>query len=39
VESLIANGQKADAQKRLKNVDDRFGGLAAPRSLDLASKL
>ena len=39
VESLIANGQKAEAQKRLKSVDDRFGGLAAPHSLDLASKL
>jgi len=39
VESLIASGQKAQAQKRLKNVDERFGGLAAPRSLDLASKL
>jgi dienelactone hydrolase len=39
VESLIAKGQRAEAQKQLKNVDDRFGGLAAPRSLDLASKL
>jgi hypothetical protein len=39
VESLIAKGQKAEAQKQLKNLDDRFGGLAAPRSLDLASKL
>jgi dienelactone hydrolase len=39
VESSIADGQKAEARKRLKNVDERFGGLAAPRSLDLASKL
>ncbi len=39
VESLIAKGQKAEAQKQLKNLDDRFGGLATPRSLDLASKL
>jgi hypothetical protein len=39
VEASIANGQVTEARKRLKTVDDRFGGLAAPRSLDLASKL
>ena len=38
VESLIATGDKARAQKRLKSVDDRFGGLAAPRSVELASR-
>jgi hypothetical protein len=39
VEVSIADGQMTEARKRLKTVDDRFGGLAAPRSLDLASKL
>ena len=39
VEASIANGQVTEARKRLKTVDDRFGGLAAPRSLELASKL
>lgn len=39
VESLIADGQKAQAHKRLNKVDERFGGMAASRSLDLASKL
>jgi len=38
VESLIANGQKARAQQRLKSVDERFGGMAAPRSIELASR-
>ncbi|HKC16261.1 MAG TPA: PHB depolymerase family esterase [Steroidobacteraceae bacterium] len=38
VESLIAGGQKARAQKRLKSVDERFGGLAAPRTVELASR-
>ncbi len=37
VDSLIANGQKARAQRRLKSVDERFGGMAAPRTLELAS--
>jgi len=37
VESLIANGQKARAQKRLKGVDERYGGMAAPRTVELAS--
>jgi hypothetical protein len=39
MEASIANGRMTEARKRLKTVDDRFGGLAAPRSLDLASKL
>jgi hypothetical protein len=38
VESLLANGQKARAQRRLKSVDERFGGVAAPRSVELASR-
>ena len=32
VESLIENGRRAEAEKRLKKVDERYGGLAAPRS-------
>ena len=39
VESLIATGQMSRAQKRLKSMDERFGGLAAPGTVDLASKL
>ena len=39
VESLVANGRRAEAEKLLKKVDGRFGGLAAPRSVDLAPKL
>jgi len=38
VESLIANGQLARAQKQLKSVDEHFGGMAAPRSVELASR-
>ena len=39
VESSISSGRTEQAQKRLKGVDDRFGCLATPRSVDLASKL
>jgi hypothetical protein len=39
VETLIANGKKSEARKRLSEVDRRFGGLAAPRSLELASQM
>jgi hypothetical protein len=39
VESLIANSQNAEARKLLGKVDEHFGGMAAPHSLDLASKL
>lgn len=35
VQSLIAAGKHDDAQKLLHQIDTRFGGLAAPRSLDL----
>lgn len=38
VESLIASGKHDDAQKLLHKIDARFGGLAAPRTLDLAQK-
>jgi pimeloyl-ACP methyl ester carboxylesterase len=36
VQSLLAAGKRDDAQKLLQEVDARFGGLAAPRSLELA---
>ena len=39
VESLIANGRRAEAEKLLNKVDGRFGGLAAPRSVDPAPTL
>jgi Esterase PHB depolymerase len=35
VESLIASGKVDGAQKLLRHIDARFGGLAAPRSLEL----
>ena len=36
VESLIATGHQDDAQGLLIKIDGQYGGLAAPRSLDLA---
>jgi pimeloyl-ACP methyl ester carboxylesterase len=39
VEGLIGDGRRAEAQKKLVGVDERFGGLAAPRSIDLATRL
>ena len=36
VESLVAGGHHDDAQKLLTKIDEHFGGLAAPRSVDLA---
>ena len=39
VQALIAEGKHADAQKLLIEVDRRFGGLAAPRSLELQNSL
>ncbi len=39
VESLTTNGRRAEAEKLLKRVDERFGGLAAPRSAELARGL
>lgn len=39
VQALIDAGSKRDAQSRLQEVDERYGGLAAPRTLELARKL
>jgi pimeloyl-ACP methyl ester carboxylesterase len=39
VEALIGDARRAEAQKRLIAIDERFGGLAAPRSIDLATRL
>jgi hypothetical protein len=39
VESLIAGGKRDEAQKLLREIDARFGGLAAPRSVELAQNL
>ncbi len=38
VQTLIAAGKHDDAQKALISLDARFGGLAAPLSVDLAQK-
>jgi pimeloyl-ACP methyl ester carboxylesterase len=37
-ERLIAAGKREDARRLLGRVDGRFGGLAAPRSVDLAAR-
>ncbi len=39
VELAIEDGREEKARRQLKDADERFGGLAAPRSLELASKL
>jgi len=39
VESFIASGKGAAAQESLKEIDRRFGGLAAPRAVELAGKI
>jgi predicted esterase len=39
VEALTAAGRRAEARKLLAGIDLRFGGLAAPRSLELLEKL
>lgn len=39
VEALKAGGRKPDAQQLLRRLDEHFGGLAAPRSLELARAL
>jgi pimeloyl-ACP methyl ester carboxylesterase len=39
VDTLIGQGRRDDAQKQLAAVDERFGGLAAPRSVELAARL
>lgn len=38
-ESLIAGGRRDDAHRLLIEIDRRFGGLAAPRSIDLSHQL
>ena len=38
VQSLGAAGRRADVDKLLIEIDEHYGGLAAPRSVDLASK-
>jgi len=32
---LIASGNRADAQKAVKDIDAKYGGLAAPHSVEL----
>ena len=40
VEALLGDALRAaEAQKQLIAIDERFGGLAAPRSIDLATRL
>jgi pimeloyl-ACP methyl ester carboxylesterase len=36
VRSFIAAGKRSDAEKRLHEIDTRFGGVAAPLSVELA---
>ncbi|MBN8884422.1 MAG: hypothetical protein J0I77_01770 [Rudaea sp.] len=39
VEALVASGKKQEAQERLQALDERYGGLAVPRSVELERKL
>jgi len=39
VEELLASGAAQEAARRLRQIDERFGGLAAPRSVELAGRL
>lgn len=39
IDALVAAGRLDEARRELEAVDRRFGGLAAPRSLDLAARL
>jgi hypothetical protein len=39
VEELIGSGAAREAAVRLRQIDQRFGGLAAPRSVELAGRL
>ncbi len=39
IESLVASGRRDEAKIRLDEVDRQYGGLAAPRSLELATSL
>ena len=38
IDALIAGGRSRDAEPLLRTLDERFGGLAAPHSLELAQK-
>ena len=38
VDSLIAGGRRAEARNLLIEMDEHYGGLAAPRSVDLAAQ-
>ena len=38
IEALLAAGKKQEAEDRLLRLDERYGGLAAPRSVELESK-
>ncbi len=38
LEALIAGGRNQDAEQLLRKLDERFGGLAAPRSIELSQK-
>ncbi len=38
VDSLIASGKRAAADKLLERIDQHYGGLAAPQSLELMNK-
>ncbi|HEY2276407.1 MAG TPA: hypothetical protein VGH61_12960 [Steroidobacteraceae bacterium] len=39
VEELLGRGATREAAERLRQIDERFGGLAAPRSVELAGRL
>jgi predicted esterase len=39
VERLLAQGQTKQAGERLSQLDDHYGGLAAPRSVELARRM
>lgn len=39
VDALMAAGRQPDARRRLKDIDAKFGGLAAPRSIELDAAL
>ncbi|HEX4627980.1 MAG TPA: PHB depolymerase family esterase [Gemmatimonadales bacterium] len=39
VEELLDSGAKSEAAGRLRQIDGRFAGLAAPRSVELAGRL
>jgi pimeloyl-ACP methyl ester carboxylesterase len=38
VKALLAEGRRDEAHRRLTRIDQRFGGLAAPASLDLSGR-